>query len=335
MKNAKKNTIIIMLILALVLFFIMKDDFNNIMDVLRKANLWWLLIGMIFIILYWALKSLGLYILVRKHTKKLKFINVFHQGVITEFFNGVTPFSTGGQPMQVYMLNKKGISGANATNMIVQSFLFFQTALIIHGILAVTLNYKFDILNVNSGLWTLVMLGFLINTIVGIGLLFISFSTKFNNFVGKKIIKIGHKLKIVKNQEETLIKWSGKLAEYHNNAEELRKDKLLFIKGFTSNFFALACLYIIPLFVALSMGLENINILNAMVASALVLLIGNFVPIPGGSGGIEFGFLKFFGQFLLGPILAASLIMWRFITYYFGIIVGGIALSFFKGDEKK
>jgi uncharacterized membrane protein YbhN (UPF0104 family) len=29
------------------------------------------------------------------------------------------------------------------------------------------------------------------------------------------------------------------------------------------------------------------------------------------------------------------LIIWRGITLYLGILVGGIALGFFKGDEKK
>jgi uncharacterized membrane protein YbhN (UPF0104 family) len=72
-----------------------------------------------------------------------------------------------------------------------------------------------------------------------------------------------------------------------------------------------------------------------MVSSAFVLIIGNFVPIPGGSGGIEYGFLKFFGIFVTSSILSSGLIVWRFITYYLGIIIGGVALGFFKGDGKK
>ena len=64
-------------------------------------------------------------------------------------------------------------------------------------------------------------------------------------------------------------------------------------------------------------------------------MIGNFVPIPGGSVGIEGAYLLFFEKFLPTAPLNASLIIWRGITYYFGIIVGGISLGFFKGDVKK
>ena len=79
----------------------------------------------------------------------------------------------------------------------------------------------------------------------------------------------------------------------------------------------------------------SISIMEAITASAFVLLIGNFVPIPGGSGGIEWGFLQFFNEFISPSGLSSALIIWRFITYYLGMIVGGIALGFFKGDEEK
>ena len=65
------------------------------------------------------------------------------------------------------------------------------------------------------------------------------------------------------------------------------------------------------------------------------MIIGNFVPIPGGSGGIEYGFLAFFELYLPPGPLRSALIVWRGITYYLGIIVGGCALGFFKGDGKK
>ena len=65
------------------------------------------------------------------------------------------------------------------------------------------------------------------------------------------------------------------------------------------------------------------------------MTIGSFVPIPGGSGGIEFGFLEFFKAFLPSGPLKSGLIIWRGITYYLGIIIGGFSIGFFKGDVKK
>ena len=66
-----------------------------------------------------------------------------------------------------------------------------------------------------------------------------------------------------------------------------------------------------------------------------VYLISAFVPIPGGSGGIEFSFSKFFSPIVISnSVISASLILWRFITYYVPMIIGAIVLNFFRKHEK-
>ena len=79
------------------------------------------------------------------------------------------------------------------------------------------------------------------------------------------------------------------------------------------------------------MGEFNVVSLGvAIVTSSYVMLIGSFVPIPGGTGGLEYGFVTFYGNFITGSKLSAALLVWRFITYYFGLILGSIALNIKK-----
>ena len=77
---------------------------------------------------------------------------------------------------------------------------------------------------------------------------------------------------------------------------------------------------------------ENISIITVIVTSAYVMLIGSFVPIPGGTGGLEYGFIAFFGNFISGPILNALMLLWRFVTYYFGMILGAVILGLRKKE---
>ena len=119
----------------------------------------------------------------------------------------------------------------------------------------------------------------------------------------------------------------------------LKKNKKLFFTCIIVNLLALFVFYLVPFFVFLSMS-QNIGVMQAVVCSAFILLVGNFVPIPGGSGGIEFAFLEFFKYTLPDTdertaILKSALIVWRGITYFLGIIVGGVAFGLFKGDENK
>ena len=57
------------------------------------------------------------------------------------------------------------------------------------------------------------------------------------------------------------------------------------------------------------------------------MLVGSFVPIPGGAGGLEYGFNNFYGNFIGGSSLGVIMILWRVVTYYFGLIIGAIAVN--------
>ena len=93
---------------------------------------------------------------------------MFRQTLITQFFNGITPFSTGGQPMQIYMLRNSGIKVGPATNIIIQDFLMYQLALITIGLVSIIGNQVFHFFEISSGLYTLLILGFSINILVGL-----------------------------------------------------------------------------------------------------------------------------------------------------------------------
>lgn len=335
MKNIKKNAFLLLIVLAVILYFILKDDFVNVINTLMQADLRWIFFAILFIFVYWILRAMCLFMIAKEYSKKLKFGRIFQLTLITQFFNGITPFSSGGQPMEVYYLSKNGIKPAKGTNIILQNFILYQMALIVHGIIAISLNYYFHFFKEVAVLKELTLIGFIINTLVGVGLLFISFSTRFNHKVIDLIIKLCYKLKIIKDRDKAIERWSNRLEEFHESAALLSDKKILFIKGFIYNFLALGVFYVIPLFVIYGMGSFDINVIETISASAYVLIIGAFVPIPGGSGGIEYGFMQFFGNFIKGSVLSASLLVWRFITYYLGIILGAIAINFFKGDVKK
>ena len=164
--------------------------------------------------------------------------------------------------------------------------------------------------------------------------MFVSFSKKFSTFVVKMGLKIGSKLKFIKDIEKTTESWNEKLEEYNESGTLLKQNKRLFLECVFLNFVSLIVFYIIPYFIFISLN-HDIGFMQVFVSSAFILLIGNFVPIPGGSGGIEFGFLEFFKAFLSPGPLKSALIIWRGITYYLGVIIGGILLGFFKGDEKR
>ena len=113
MKHAKRNSIIILFITILVLVYILKDDFNVIVNTLKQANLLWLMVSIILYLIYFVFDQLSLHNIIKQYNDKFKFQFSLYLGIITKFFNGITPLATGGQPMEVYEMHKKGISYSN------------------------------------------------------------------------------------------------------------------------------------------------------------------------------------------------------------------------------
>ena len=176
-----------------------------------------------------------------------------------------------------------------------------------------------------------VLLGFLINIAVVVVLILISYSKKINFLLKKMTNNISKKFKKETNEKEI----SKKFDEFYEGFKELKDKKEIIVQGILLNIVSLLCLYITPLFVVYSMGdFNSINVIETLTASAYVYVIGAFVPIPGASGGIEFGFTQFFGNFIETSVLPAALLVWRFITYFLGIILGDILFNTEKKVEE-
>ena len=174
----------------------------------------------------------------------------------------------------------------------------------------------------------LVTLGFIINTLVIIALFIVAFAKKINYFIAEKMIYVLGKIKLLKNPEKTSENWKNYITRFHSGAKILMKDKKHFILLIFLNLIALMSLYLIPLTILYGLGdYHSLSGGLTVITSAYVMLIGSFVPIPGGTGGLEYSFLTFYGNFLSGSTLKSVMLIWRFITYYFGIIVGAVALN--------
>lgn len=332
-KSIKRNSLILLIITIIVLFALLKDNLGSIVVTLSKINIFYLLVA---ILLYFGYVISKAYIIYKSVNEKdkLSFKEAIKHNIITQFFNGITPFSTGGQPMEVYMIAEHGIKVSKATSVTIENFIFYQTALVIYGVIAVACNWIFNLFPKVALLQNLVLLGFIINIIVAVALYAILLSKTITYKVSNAIIAFLGKLKIIKNISKTTESWNEKLEEFHYVSKDLLGKKRLFITGVLINIFGLTCLYIIPLFIMFGLhDFTSLNPITAITTSAYVLIVGSFVPIPGASGGIEYSFIKFFGNFMPTVLLNALLIVWRFITYYLGMILGGFLFSTEKESD--
>lgn len=332
MKKGRINIIILLIASFFVLYFSLKGNIKGVLDAFSNINCIYFIPLIALFLLSLFFKALGLNIFIREHDNKYSIKKAFKLVLIGQFVNGITPFQSGGQPYLIYLLKKEGKRITDMINTMIKDQLSYQLALIIVSSLFVFLNFRFN-LYVDFVNNTLVLFGFLVNLFVLFILAFVITAKNTEIKLINKIINFIFKFKIVNKFKLDKEKLNDSLKNFYKSGKEIRKNKLKFFKATMYNCLNIVILYIIPWFVFAAFGIY-IPLIKVLTATSFIMLIGNFIPIPGATGGIEFSFMSFCSRFVNDGILSSAMLLWRFITYVFGMIIGFITLLLRKENKK-
>ena len=324
MKSNKIGIFAVVAIMIGLTYFLYKSGkipiiFNQMEDL--QFN--WLMSAFVSIIFYWVFEAKILKCIVDSMEENLSFWNAFKIAMIGQFFSGVTPFATGGQPAQLLVLNKEKLSIGKSSSALMMKFIFYQGTLIIYCVLLLVFKLSF-FLKKSSNLGNFIIIGFIVNIFVIALLLFFSFSKKSNLKTMEKILNCLNRFMLIKNLNEQIERYKKNIMEFHDAIIGLKNNLKLVLQIVIFTLLQLTFYFIVPYFLYRSFGMEGGSLINFIAATAFVLMITSFVPIPGGSGGAEGGFYLIFGMLFLSKYIITALVLWRFMTYYFWILIGGI-----------
>ena len=335
MKKYRLNIILLVIVAFIVIFFSLKDDFNGAMNYFKNINYLWILVAVLFMLANIFFQSLSQYRFLKEVDPNYKFSSCFRLMCMAMFFNAITPFSSGGQPFEMYLLSKEGIKVSDSLNALIQNFITYQFGLIFTGTVVIVINAIFKVLPDTLLLKKIVLIGYFVNVIVMGLIIFFSRAKKVNTKLFSKLIKFIFHFKFIKNREEKEAKFLQYLDDFYNSTAIMKNNKKNTILSFIFNLISLCFLYLIPVFVFYALGNYDLTFENSFVASAFTFLIGSFVPIPGATGGLEYGFVDFFKVFISNAtLLSAGMLLWRLITYYFSMFIGGIILMTYRRKDK-
>ncbi len=330
----KKNIILLILVTAIVLYITTGGELQDIINILSHVNVFWLGIALSMIVLYWFFSACTLYIMLRAYNDQIKLTEVFKLTLSTQFFNGITPFASGGQPFQIYVLNKhSNMKLSSITSASLHNFIVYQTVLVALGSAAILAKYFFNIFPEDpSGMKFIAVAGFALNLFVIFAIIIIAVSPKLTSMILSLIYKLISISPLKKRLPSIKTKTDHTVKQFHKDILVLMSDREMYFKVLSLNVVKMVCYYAVAYFICLSAGFNAINIWQAIIASAYIMMVTSVVPLPGASGGAEMGFLIFFGSFVIGAQATAIMLLWRFITYYVGLFVG--MLTYFIGYHK-
>lgn len=331
----KKNKLTVYLVIVIILFagvlyFSLRNDYRDILNTLKDVNILFLLIGVFFMFLSKYFLGETLYFLAKKEKKDIKMKDMALIELIYPFFAGITPSSLGGESFEIFYMRDCGIPIGKGSNIAIQKFITYQISLLLINTVAVILNLFMRVVPFNSFIFSFVVINFIVNGIL-LGFFFlVAYNRKFNHFIMKKGLQIGHKLHLVRNIEKTREKLDSYLKNFDEGVEKLRKDKKLFFKviGIQMLSFLFYMLAAYP--VAVSMGITNISAIKMFILATYVKMLSLIFITPGNSGAAEYNFLYLFTGLITESEIMAFMLMWRFVTYYIPLIFGGLLAIVWK-----
>ena len=140
------------------------------------------------------------------------------------------------------------------------------------------------------------------------------------------ILRIGYKLKIVKNYREAFHKFINQVAEYKVSFRFIWKNKKTLLKMLVLSIFECLTYAIMPYFVvqafAPSITFEPMMLLVICISQYYICaMASSFIPLPGGAGMMEVSFIFLFGV-IVGNNIVWALLAWRILSYYLILIHG-------------
>ena len=352
-KSAIINTILLLIniifMVIIVRGLISSIGDQNFFDYAKKQGnrLWWLLGGVGCYIVYICAQMLMFHALIKKTTGESKWKLAYDVGLTGKYYDNVTPFAVGGQPMQIVTLSKNGISPGVSTSlplikMIINSMVssLLALAFFVFGLPRIPMvGGLYDFLLV-----ILEILGIIGLVITLLGVLFmilISAGGLFTRSLVSGLVKIGYKLKIVKNYRASLKKWLSQVSEYRSSMAYLAKNKILLLKMIVFSIIETLSYACISFFVVMAFA-ETIEIsvpmlfFTCIVKYYICAMAGSYIPLPGATGLMEIAFISLYSMYV-GDAIVWALLAWRILSYYLILVHGFIheVSSIIKGMSKQ
>ena len=327
--NIAKNLLFVVIMLAVVLIVVFSlNDISLILEAVKTANGRLILLAVLVYLGYVITTNLALHFVTTGLGIKLPFLDSMAIGSAEYFFNGITPFSSGGQPFQAYFYVKKGVSGDNAMSILMSNFIVYQVIMTVMSTLGLILFYR-DIKDVLNQYMFLILIGYVAN--MSVLAILISISTipgisKVFEWLFRTVGKIKFLTKSMQKLENRTFDF---VKEFQIGMGLLFKRKRVLIGASLLRVLGLSLLHSVPyvIFLALGVSLDMSDLIFVISMSLFSTTFMMWVPTPGASGGTEWAFTVIFTSLVSGAttILVTSMLIWRFVTYYLGMLIGFIA----------
>lgn len=295
----------------------------SLIDVLKQADLLFVLLGLAIMMLFECCEAFNIYQLTRSLGIRPRFGRCMLYAFAGFYFSAITPSSSGGQPAQVYFMKKDGIEISHSSLSLMIMLVMFQLVSLLYGIFMFLLRFDFISMHL-TGITALLIYGVSVNIAMILAIGGMIFSANLIRRIVMWCVHLLEKIRLVKNKQKVEKMLDDLIAEYQRGAEHIRQHPVILIRVLATSVIQVTALYSIPYIVYHAFHLHGHSLLDFLAMQAILTIAVSSLPLPGAVGASENSFLKLFAVFFGQQLLFPSMLLSRGISFYSYLIVSGI-----------
>ncbi len=299
---------------------------EGIVESLMKINPVFLLLALGAHVFSWFFWTFRIKAFAKTSDMSISFIRTMKIILSSTFAAAITPSYAGGEPVRLYLLSKEeGCSGGIASAIVISERTLDMIFLVIFGTFGmfVIRETLADNIGLRVASTFAALLFLILASILAISLFKPDKIKKIVSYFERPIEKI--KPGVMKKVYNEIDSYNAILWEY------LRNHKKMLVMGFIFTVGLWGLEFSIPYIILTGLGLE-IDFLMAWSGYIVVMLIVMIPTTPGGSGVAEIGASLIYSAMVGTALIGVFVLLWRLVTYYVNLGVGGLVTSIVVHD---
>ena len=298
-------------------------DITLIPMIIKLVNKKFIFIGFLIMVLYIILECTIINILIKTIQKtKVRFLAV-KIAMMGFYYNLVTPFASGSQPMQIYALNKYYINLSKSIAIVTNKTVLFQTVVTIYSAVIIFLNIEI-LKNELPSMLVLMSIGMVMNIVSLVGGMLIVLTPNTMKIIVKVIVNILYRLNIFKSLNKKIHTINKFIDEYSYSIKLFIKNKKALFLSIILTIIQLTVFFSISYCVYKAFNLNGLSLFEVLSLQVFLYMSVSPIPTPGNVGANEVAFLTIFANVFPGNIIGYSVFLYSIYVYYFLVVVCGV-----------
>ena len=344
--SMKKRVLQIALFLAIMLltFYALFSgrDLSEIVRAIMSMSFWYLVPAIALAVFFVSAEGFMIWYLLRSMKaqkdgyKASSLPRCIQYSFIGFFYSGITPSAIGGQPVQLYYMNKDGNRGSDSTVVLMTVAVAYKFILVIMG-LGILLFWLNPLRQELGNYFLLYLLGLALNVILVILILGVMLFPKVILKAALLFEGLFIRLKIWKPSDKREEKINAFIDSYQQAVAWLKGHKGSLLVVLFVTFLQRCSVFVLTYMVYLGFGLEGSSAMKVILLQAAVYIAVDMLPLPGAQGITELMYQTVFVHVFTGAYLIPSMLVSRGINFYFLLIVslGIVLINRFVFDRRK